>query len=145
MGRPSKFPEEFREQAVEMVRATGKTIARSLVTLADQRHHVGQLGQGGPPTGRGAALLPGEQTERAELARLRRENAKLKDGAGDPEKSGGLLRDGVDEVTRFAFVDREKAHHPLNRAVPAAEGQPVGLLRLGRPGRHRRGGSPTRC
>ncbi|HYN29269.1 MAG TPA: hypothetical protein VES95_05290 [Dermatophilaceae bacterium] len=25
-----------------------------------------------------------------------------------------LLRDGVDEVTRFAFVDREKAHYPVN-------------------------------
>jgi transposase len=27
MGRPSKFSPEFREQAVELVRATGKTIA----------------------------------------------------------------------------------------------------------------------
>ena len=27
MGRPSKYSPEFREQAVELVRATGKTIA----------------------------------------------------------------------------------------------------------------------
>ncbi len=27
MGRPSKFSPEFRKQAVELVRATGKTIA----------------------------------------------------------------------------------------------------------------------
>ncbi len=27
MGRPSKFSPEFREQAVELVRATGKTVA----------------------------------------------------------------------------------------------------------------------
>ena len=27
MARPSKYPAEFREQAVEMVRATGKSVA----------------------------------------------------------------------------------------------------------------------
>jgi transposase len=27
MGRPSKYSPEFREQAVELVRATGKTVA----------------------------------------------------------------------------------------------------------------------
>ncbi len=27
MGRPSKYPAEFREQAVELVKASGKTIA----------------------------------------------------------------------------------------------------------------------
>jgi transposase len=27
MARPSKYPPEFREQAVEMVRASGKTVA----------------------------------------------------------------------------------------------------------------------
>lgn len=34
-------------------------------------------------------------------------------GAGDPERSGGLPRHGVDEPARFAFIDGEKAHHDI--------------------------------
>jgi transposase len=34
MGRPSKFSPEFREQAVELVRATGKTIAEGACLIS---------------------------------------------------------------------------------------------------------------
>jgi len=49
--------------------------------------------------------LPLTAAERAELSKLRPGERQAQGRAGDLEKSGGLLRDGVDEVTRFAFID----------------------------------------
>lgn len=81
MGRPSKYSPEFREQAVELVRATGKTIAevaRELSindTTLGNWVHADDAERGVPDKSR---LLPLTAAERAELTRLRRENAKLK-------------------------------------------------------------------
>src|SRR3954467_15594167 len=81
MGRPSKYPPEFREQAVELVKASEKTVAEVARDLgindttlgnwvrADQAEH-------GVPDATG--LLPLTAAERAELTRLRREVSKLK-------------------------------------------------------------------
>ena len=78
MGRPSKFSEEFKASAVEMVRETGKPIAQvardlgmSETTLgnwitADRRRRGEQRDD------------QVSETERAELLRLRRENATLR-------------------------------------------------------------------
>lgn len=46
MGRPSKYPAEFREQAVELVKASGKTVAEVARDLSIKRHDAGELGQG---------------------------------------------------------------------------------------------------
>jgi len=71
-----KFDQDFKEGAVRLVRETGKPIARVARDLginegtlgnwvnADKRHR-----------GEGGGALSGD--ERAELARLRRENAEL--------------------------------------------------------------------
>ena len=80
MGRPSKFSPEFREQAVELVRATGKTVAEVARDLQINDTTLGnwvkadRAERGEPDSG----LLPLTAAERAELTRLRRENAKLK-------------------------------------------------------------------
>jgi transposase len=81
VGRPSKFSPEFREQAVELVRASGKTIAQvardlqiSDTTLGNWVH--ADRAERGEPDSSGALPLTAE--ERAELARLRRVSAKLK-------------------------------------------------------------------
>ncbi|MFL6111324.1 MAG: transposase [Catenulispora sp.] len=73
-----RFDREFREGAVRIVRETGKPIAQ---VARDLGIHDGTLGnwvkqdrQARGETGAAAAL--GED-ERAELARLRRENAEL--------------------------------------------------------------------
>ena len=47
MGRPSKYSPEFREQAVELVRATGKTIAE---VARDLQINDTTLGNGSRPT-----------------------------------------------------------------------------------------------
>lgn len=81
MGRPSKFSPQFREQAVEFVRATGKTIAEVARDLQINDTTLGNWvkadrAERGEPDSSG--LLPLTAEERAELTRLRRENAKLK-------------------------------------------------------------------
>ncbi len=49
-------------------------------------------------------------SEKEELRRLRRENAQLRMEREILKKSGGLLRPGVDEVTKFAWIAAEKAN-----------------------------------
>ena len=81
MARPSKFSPEFREQAVELVRATGKTVAEIARDLQINDTTLGnwcradRTERGEPDT---SGLLPLTAAERAELTRLRRENARLK-------------------------------------------------------------------
>jgi transposase len=78
VGRPAKYPEEFRESAVAMVRETGKPIAE---VARDLGINEGTLGNWISKDRR----VRGEQrddqvseTERQELLRLRRENATLR-------------------------------------------------------------------
>lgn len=81
MVRASKYSPEFREQAVELVRATGKTVAQVARDLSINDTTLGNwvkadAAERGVPDSNG--LLPLTAAERAELAKLRRENSKLK-------------------------------------------------------------------
>ena len=81
MARPSKYPAEFREQAVELVRSTGKTVAEVARDLQINDTTLGNwvkadAAERGVPDVNGQ--LPLTAAERAELSRLRRENAQLK-------------------------------------------------------------------
>ena len=82
MGRPSKYPAEFREQAVELVKANpAKTVAQVARDLGINDTTLGNWvkadrAERGVPDETG--LLPLTAAERAELTRLRRENSTLK-------------------------------------------------------------------
>jgi transposase len=81
MGRPSKYPAEFREQAVELVKASDRTIAEVARELQINDTTLGNWiradeAERGVPDASG--LLPLTAAERAELVKLRRENAKLR-------------------------------------------------------------------
>ena len=81
MGRPSKYSPEFREQAVELVRSTDKTVAQVARDLQINDTTLGNWikadhAERGVPDANGQ--LPLTAAERAELTKLRRENAKLK-------------------------------------------------------------------
>jgi transposase len=78
VGRPAKYPEEFRESAVAMVRETGKSIAE---VARDLGINDGTLGNWvGADRRRRGEQRPDQvsETERVELVRLRRENATLR-------------------------------------------------------------------
>lgn len=81
MARPRKYSPEFREHAVELVKATGKTIAEGARDLSTNDTTLGNWvkadqAERGVPDANG--LLPLTAAERAELTKLRRENAKIK-------------------------------------------------------------------
>ena len=81
MARPSKYPPEFREQAVELVRASDETVAAVARDLGINDTTLGNwvkadLAERGVPDGNG--LLPLTAAERAELTKLRRDNARLR-------------------------------------------------------------------
>jgi transposase len=81
MGRPSKYPAEFREQAVELVRATGKSVAEVARDLQINDTTLGNWikadrAERGVPDAQG--VLPLTAAERAELVKLRRDVAKLR-------------------------------------------------------------------
>ncbi len=74
MARPSKYPPEYREQAVELVRASEKTVAAVARDLGINDTTLGNWvkadqAERGVPDGNG--LLPLTAAERAELTRLR--------------------------------------------------------------------------
>jgi transposase len=82
MGRLSKYSPEFREQAVELVRASDKTVAEIARELKINDTTLGNWvkadrAERGEPEAK-TGLLPLTAEERAELTRLRRENARLK-------------------------------------------------------------------
>lgn len=81
MGRQSNYSREFREQAVELMRVSDKTVAQVAHDLSINDTTLGNWvkadnAERGVPDSSG--LLPLTAAERAELTRLRRENAKLK-------------------------------------------------------------------
>jgi transposase len=78
LGRPSKYPDEFKRSAVEMVRESGKPIAEVARSLG---MNEGTLGNWVMADRRRRGDQPSEkvsESERAELLRLRRENAELR-------------------------------------------------------------------
>jgi len=78
MGRPAKYPEEFRESAIAMVRQSGKPVAQ---VARDLGINEGTLGNWVLKDRRSRGEQRDDQvseTERAELVRLRRENATLR-------------------------------------------------------------------
>jgi len=81
MGRRSKYSPEFREQAVELVRVTGKSLAQVARDLSINDATLGNWVKAGAAE-RGvpdkSGLLPLTAAERAELTQLRRDNTKLK-------------------------------------------------------------------
>jgi len=81
MGRPSRYSPEFRHQAVELVAASDKTIAEVARDLGINDTTLGNWvkadrAERGVADAKGQVPLTGQ--ERAELTRLRRENATLR-------------------------------------------------------------------
>lgn len=79
MGRPSKYPPEFRADAVELVRTSGRPRAVVARRLGNSDNTLRNWIQADRDARTRAEDPDGlSETERAELARLRRENAGLR-------------------------------------------------------------------
>ncbi|MDN0076813.1 transposase [Crenobacter sp. SG2303] len=105
------YTPEFKQEAIRQIEAEGKSpaqVARDLgiseQTLSNWRkaHKAGKLASGS-----GKPVTP----EQMELSRLRAENARHQDGARDPGKSHGALRQEV--AVKYAWLDGMRTHYPL--------------------------------
>ena len=79
MGRPSKYPDEFRREAVELVRSSGRSrvdVARSLGISDNTLSNWVNADR--EARARAADPRALDADERAELNRLRKENADLR-------------------------------------------------------------------
>ena len=79
MGRPAKYPEEFRRDAVELVRTSGRSIidvATSLGITDSTLHNWLKADREARERANDPEALT--ESERAELARLRKENIELR-------------------------------------------------------------------
>lgn len=76
MGRTSKYPPEFREEAVALVRATGRPISHVALELGVDKSTLGLWVRADQvETGDRDGV---SRSEREELVRLRKENRKLR-------------------------------------------------------------------
>jgi putative transposase len=140
VGRPSKYPEEFRREAVALFRSSDRSrveVARSLgisdgslaswVKAAEESEQPGAL----------------DPTERAELARLRKENADLKMDREILRKSSRVFCPGDEQVSR-RFVSEHAGEFPVKRLCALVGGAPLVVPRVGELGRCRTISSTTR-
>lgn len=79
MGRPSKYPEEFRREAVELVRTTNRSRAQVAKSLGIHDGTLSNWIRKANKTGQDSNSEPAlTESERTELARLRKENTELR-------------------------------------------------------------------
>jgi transposase len=78
MGRPTKYPVEFRESAVAMVRETGKPVAAVARDLGVSETTLGNWVLADRRARGEQREDQVDESERAELVRLRRENVQLR-------------------------------------------------------------------
>ncbi|HZB70237.1 MAG TPA: IS3 family transposase [Sphingomicrobium sp.] len=109
---PAPYPLEFRREAVELLKRSGKSVpvlASELgVSPQSLRNWARQIDI---DQGRAAGL---SSDEREELRRLRRENRILTEEREILKKAGGLLRQGQrGPVTVFGFIAAKRAEHSV--------------------------------
>ncbi|MDI6871128.1 MAG: IS3 family transposase [Bacillota bacterium] len=108
-GKP--HPPEFRAEAVQLVRSSGKSVAQIAQDLGICDDTLRRwVQQDEIDSGKREGLTT---SEREELQRLRRENRILREERDILKKAGGLLCQGdrPDPVEAFRFVEHQKAAH----------------------------------
>ena len=116
MGRPSRYPEEFRREAVQMALAADTSwasVARRLgVNETTLRNWVAcASGRGGAGGGSAEGDAVGVRGVAAAAARGRRAEG----GEGDPARGSRVFRAGDDPVCRFRFVAEYRHAYGVKR------------------------------
>ena len=102
-----KFSDEFKRDAVEIVRSSGKPVRQVANELGIYDSTLGNwVRQDGINRGEREGL---STDERERLRELERENARLRMERELEKTSCGLLGEGVERVTLYRFVDAQTA------------------------------------
>ncbi|MGI5215865.1 IS3 family transposase [Plantactinospora sp. CA-290183] len=119
MGRPSKYTEEFQRDAVDLVRSSGRPInqvARELgmshETLRNWVRKQERQAGTGPGSG-GDALSVADKD--AEIARLRREVAELRQEKEILRKAAAYFEGDGSVISRFRFISTHRATWSVKR------------------------------
>ncbi|MEE6169639.1 MULTISPECIES: IS3 family transposase [unclassified Mycolicibacterium] len=115
-GKRKKYTPEFREQAARLVIETGRPIAHVAAEIGVGEQLLGRwvrLAQQRAGGGDTDPVLDAD--ERAELERLRKENAELRLDREFLKRSGGLLRLRTEPVDAYRIVEAEKANYSIVR------------------------------
>ncbi|MDM8007120.1 MAG: IS3 family transposase [Phycisphaerae bacterium] len=112
MATRRQFSREFKVEAVRLVKERGVTVAQAARDLDVHenvlRKWVQEFGADARQAFPGKGIMKPEQ---AEIARLKKEVAKLKMERDIPKKSRSLLREGVD--MKFGFVAKHRGVWPV--------------------------------
>ncbi len=115
-GKRRKYTPEFREQAARLVIETGRPVAHVAAEIGVGEQLLERwvrLQRQTASAGDTGAVLDAD--ERAELERLRRENAELRLDREFLKKSRGLLRLRTQPVEAYWVIEAEKASYPIKR------------------------------
>ncbi|WP_109561033.1 IS3 family transposase [Mycolicibacter engbaekii] len=115
-GKRKKYTPEFREQAARLVIETGRPIAHVAAEIGVGEQLLGRwvrVAREAAGAGDNGAVL--DSDERAELERLRKENAELPLDRQFLKKSRGLLCLRTEPVEAYGLIEAEKANYAITR------------------------------
>ncbi|MGH3958011.1 IS3 family transposase [Mycobacterium sp.] len=139
-GKRRKYTPEFREQAARLVIETGRPVAHVAAEIGVGEQVLGRwvrLQRQALSAGDTGAVLDAD--ERAELERLRRENAELCLDREFLKKAAGLLRLRTQPVEAYRVIEAEKATYSIKRMCELLEVSRSGFYKW----RANRNGGPT--
>ena len=118
-GRAGSFTEEFKAGAVRLVLDEGKTVGAAARDLDLTESALRELGRARPRRSRqGQDWRPDDGRARGARRACGRKKRELRMERDDPKKGRGLLREGP--AVKFAWIQAEKAHYPVQQAVSVA-------------------------